>query len=374
MKTSTRALTAGLALLGAGLLAPLAQADTGIKTTFSGFGTLVGTMTDNDKVELISSPTQTKGAAKDFDLGMDSRLGLQGRVEFDPAWSVTGQLIAQRRTDKDFDPQVEWLFGQWSGVQGLDLRLGRVVLPAFLVSDSRFVSYALPGVRVPTMVYGLFPVSSVDGGQALYRQRTGAVNWTFTVSGGNGVRVSDTSENAHLLQASALAEFGDWALRYGYVQGATTLDVLPGMPEVRFREKFHNVAAQYDNGSVFATAEYVMRTTDPQVLNMSGWYVTAGTRLGKWTPYATVSHTSVAGDNEPIAYVMGFPVRLLTSANKAKGVAAGLRYDVATNVALKAEYGHYDGRSPFAFRPPAGGLLTEDHTVNTLSLGLDFVF
>lgn len=368
---------ARLAVLGLGMIGTGAFADTGVKTSFSGFGTLVGSFTDNDDVQVIATPFQTKGADKDLDFGGDSRLGLQGRVEFGNAMSVTGQLIAQRRVSKDLDPEVEWLFGQWSGISGLDLRMGRVVLPAFMISDSRFVSYSLPGVRVPTLVYAMFPGSSVDGLQALYRRKIGPANWSFV--GTYGSASTDSSETKDVTNLGVTAELGDWAFRYGYVQSKATisLDLLPGVIAplpVDFKDKFHDLGVQYDNGTVFGSAEYVVRKTDPKVLDSAGWYVTGGARFGKWTPYATISRTTSADDNEaaaslPIGPGMFAPVILLQSFNKAKGLAAGVRYDVADNIALKAEVGHYKGASPFIFSPG-----TVEAKVNMVSFGLDFVF
>lgn len=366
---------ARLALLGLGMIGTSAFADADVKTSFSGFGTLVGSFTDNDDVLVIATPFQTKGADKDLDFGGDSRLGLQGRVEFGNAMSVTGQLIAQRRVSKDLDPEVEWLFGQWSGISGLDLRMGRVVLPAFMISDSRFVSYSLPSVRVPTLVYAMFPGSSVDGLQALYRRKIGPANWSFIATYGNAS--TDTSETKDVANIGITAELGDWAFRYGYVQSKATitLDLAPGvlpLLPVDFKDKFHDLGVQYDNGNVFASAEYVVRKTEPKVLDSAGWYITGGARFGKWTPYATISRTSAADDNVSAATFA--PVILLKSVNKAKGLSAGVRYDVATNIALKAEVGHYKGASPFIFNAVDSTRRDEEAKVTMVSFGLDFVF
>jgi len=366
---SFKAVSRVTVLLGLGVIGSSVFADSAVKTSFSGFGTLVGTVTDNNDVQVISTPYQLKGADKTLDFGPDSRLGLQGRIEFGNDMSVTGQLIAQRRVSKDFDPEVEWLFGQWSGVSGLDLRMGRVVLPAFMISDSRFVSYSSHGVRVPTLVYAMFPGSSVDGVQALYRQRIGPANWSFIATFGNAS--VDTTESNDVANIGVTAELGDWAFRYGYEQSKATLNISQLGAVVSFDEKFHNLGVQYDNGTVFGGAEYVLRKTEPKYLDSAGWYVTGGARFGKWTPYATVSRTTVANGNLPafIVPVINYPYVLLTPANNAKGVAAGVRYDVATNIALKAEYGRYKGASPFIFTPSG-----VDAKVNTISFGLDFVF
>lgn len=359
--------------LGIGLAAAAgAHAESPIKTSFSGFGTLVGTITDSNDRQFIAGASQSKGADSDFDLGVDSRLGLQGRVDFDPAVSITGQVIAQRAGDKDFDPKVELLYGQYSGLSGLDLRLGRVVLPAFMVSDSRFVSYSLAGVRAPVLVYSMLPSSTADGLQAVYRRRIGPANWTITATTGNTELEAYSSDRIKNIAVSA--EFGDWMVRYGYVQSDQMLSN-PQLGDIPFEDKFHNVGVNYDNGQFFASAEYVVRKNDPGYFDASAWYVSAGARFGKWTPYATFSEQKIKDNNDPVQLTvapgMTIPVVVMSPKNDTKGFALGVRYDVANNVALKAEYGRYDGASNMMFVLPE---TYEREKVNTLSVGLDFVF
>ena len=364
---------AGWLAISLSALASVTHADDSVKTTFSGFGTIVGTTSSNKDFEFKNTVYQTKGVKKSdgLDFGLDSRIGLQGRAEFDPTVSITGQVIAQRNISKNLDPQIEWLYGQWSGVPGLDIRLGRVVLPAFMISDSRFVTYAMPGVRAPVLVYSMFPFSSVDGAQATYRKRLADVNWTLSGSAGK-----DGVQNAkHVKNLTLTAEFGDWTGRYGYVGSQPILDFTAlGLGVITWKDTFHNLGLQYDNGDYFGAAEYVLRKDDPKYFDATAWYVTAGARFGKWTPWATLSRQSfkAGAQGVPIPGAPSFvpPVVLASPANNTKGLAGGIRYDVATNVAFKAEYGRYEGASGILVLPTT----TVKQKINLLSIGLDFIF
>lgn len=362
---------AGWLAISLSTLASVTHADDAVKTTFSGFGTIVGTASSNKDFEFKNTVFQTKGITESdgLDFGLDSRIGLQGRVEFDPTMSVTGQVIAQRNTDKDLDPQIEWLYGQWSGLPGLDIRLGRVVLPAFMISDSRFVTYAMPGVRAPVLVYSMFPFSFIDGAQATYRKRLADVNWTLSGSAGK----DDSGGAKHVKNLTLTAEFGDWTGRYGFVGSQPSLD-LGALGTISWKDTFHNLGLQYDNGDYFGAAEYVVRKTDANYFDSTGWYVTAGGRFGKWTPWATVSRQSfksgAAGVPIPGAPSFVPPVVLASPAKNTKGIAVGIRYDVATNVALKAEYGRYDGASGILVVPQT----TVKQKFDLVSIGLDFIF
>lgn len=121
---------------------------------------------------------QAQGTGTGWDLGLDSRLGLQGVAKFNDEFSVTAQLLGQRRRtgdasaaqpNDDFDAGFEWLFAQYSPTSNFDMRLGRVVLPAFMISDSRNVGFSQPWLRAPLEVYGQMPLTTADGAQVSWR-------------------------------------------------------------------------------------------------------------------------------------------------------------------------------------------------------------
>jgi hypothetical protein len=156
-------------LLGA--QASVAQDD--IKYRISGFGTLGGVITDNGDTGFRTIVGQYDGAGNSLDLGPDSRIALQGSVTYKDSLTATVQILGIRRGVENFDMGFEWAYLQYTGVPGLDLKAGRVVLPAFLVSDSRLVGYASPWLRVSPLVYAMMPLSNVDGGQITYRHSVG---------------------------------------------------------------------------------------------------------------------------------------------------------------------------------------------------------
>ena len=147
--------------------------DTGITTKFNGFGTLAGAVTNTDETQFRQSARVAKGADKSLDLGLDSRLAIQGSIGFANDFTFTTQVVGRRAAEKDFKPAVEWLYAQYSGLPGTDIRVGRVVLPTFMLSDSRDVGYAQTAMRVPTLVYGMLPLTNLDGAQINYRHSVG---------------------------------------------------------------------------------------------------------------------------------------------------------------------------------------------------------
>jgi len=53
------------------------QADSAISTTLSGFGTVGGSLTSDGEYQYRHDSTEFSGAPNSFDVGLDSRLGVQ---------------------------------------------------------------------------------------------------------------------------------------------------------------------------------------------------------------------------------------------------------------------------------------------------------
>lgn len=355
-----------LPLLMALLAGTAWSADRDITTSFSGYGTVAGTFTDRAASEFRTSGAQFTGATDRLTVGLESRLGLQGTVRFGDKFSLTGQALAARRADKDFDIATEWMYGQLNLAPGLDVRLGRVVLPAFFVSDSRYVGYTQPWLRPPEEVYTALPFSSLDGVQALWQKSFGDTVVSAQISHGqtqvdllvNG-NVS-TYKGRDAWNVSLGLEHGDWTARLAQTR-MTVANSLP-IPYDN-HDRFIDAGVQYDNGKAIVLAEWVKRTENDipgfgqPISAITAWYVGAGWRFGDVTPM--VRYARIRDDGG----LNAFP--------KQASVGASLRYELVQNVALKAQWDRYDASSQAAFIAP---LATTGTKVNVVGFGADFVF
>jgi hypothetical protein len=287
-------------------------------------------------------------------------------------------------SNKDFDVGVEWLMAQYAATDTLDLRLGRVVLPAYMISDSRNVTYTQPWLRAPLEVYGAMALTTLDGVQAVWRIPVGGSVFSIQPSYGKShpnQSISSAASGvvfkppyARVTSLNATWEFGNWLARVGQVRSdndKTTLDLAPGfLPAyvVDIKDKFTNFGVQFDNGSAIVMAEYATRRTNNTPANfISGgnkpwaetdhWYVAGGWRFGKWLPmlaYSRITDESAA------------------AAPSQTGIDLSLRYDLMTNVALKAQFSRYQSLDNTVFVTPT--TVANDHKVNVFAAGLDFVF
>lgn len=388
-------LTALLCAMGLGIYASPAKAD--VQYKFSGFGTLGAVKTTNDDTEFRQSIQQYSGATTKVDLGVDSRLAVQGSAIWGNGVTVTAQVLGQRLGDEDFNMGFEWLYAQYTGIEGLDLKAGRVVLPAFLVSDSRLVGYASPFLRVPPLVYGMMPVSHLDGEQITYRHSIGSAVASVQGTFGRATTQARTTTTlpvpflgtyylpstgeakaSGIVSLNATLEWGDWTFRVSQIKDKTLLSQSFYLPpalggglqngDINFHDKFQEMGLQYDDGKIVVMAEHVKRSTsDQQVQDAKSWYIGAGYHFGTVTPYALYSRYkedfTLAADG----------VSAGTSPPKSTGLALGLRYDFATNLALKAEVAKYKNNSLYVFTDSSSPGVA-DKSIKVMSVALDFVF
>jgi len=296
------------------------------------------------------------------DFGVDSRLGLQVNATFNATFSAVGQLLTGRRDGSEM-PQVEWLFVQAAATPWLDVRLGRMVLPTFMVSDTRSVGYAQVWLRAPQEAYQMFPPSSFDGIMANAHTSFGDTNVTLQLSAGKSdtakAYVFDreiTMNYAELYSLNLTAERGNWLVRYGRTSGP---DLKPeGLPFAipQTDDVFSGLGVQYDNGQWVVMSEYLTRRTNTGMFDTNSYYLSAGYRMGAFTPYFISSRMQGKGT---------------VFNTDSRTTAIGLRWDLMKNAALKAQLETVRSDGQFVNAKPA---FYADPTAQVLSVALDFVF
>jgi hypothetical protein len=131
---------------------------------------------------------------------------------------------------------------------------------------------------------------------------------------------------------------------------------------------FVGVGFEYDNFEWFVSAEYttidVKESFNPK---NTAYYVTAGTRLGKFTPHITYQAKDAFNDGK-IKFqdtVASLPAALQPALGGANAglqaatfadysmITLGLRYDIISNTALKAEVTKFDNKLESMLSPDA---------------------
>jgi hypothetical protein len=379
--------------------------------SFSGFGTLGVVHSSEDRADFTSSPLQLKGAgySRDWNPAVDSKIGAQVTATLTPQLSATVQVISEQNYDGTFKPHVEWANIKYQFTADASVRLGRILTPVFLVSDTLKVGYSNPWVRPPVEFYDLVSVSNNDGVDASYRMHLGGlVNTVVATYGRTDVRLPQgTAQTRQAGSISDTAEYGAATAHIFFGRAHLTVDSLSPLIDA-FRQFgpqgesladeysatnipvwFLGVGGMYDPGGWFATAEWGVADLHSVFGRSSAWYVSGGYRVATFTPYLTYAQVkSDSNTSDPGLTASTLPPSLAAPATELnailnaelgshpvqKTISLGLRWDFMQNLDLKLQY---DRIRLGAGSPGTLGNVQPDFrpggSVNVVSIAIDFV-
>ncbi|GGY81726.1 porin [Pseudoduganella plicata] len=395
-------------ILGALSLAQAQAATLGNENlTISGFGTLAAAKSNSEDVR-FNRDNQREGTAGTTTFGLDSNLGLQATYTFNDKISATAQVLTRKMTGDTFTTELAWAFVKYKVTDEFSVRVGRVVVPSFLISDYQNVGYANTMMRPPVEMYGQNKIENADGLDIDWQHSFGDTNVTAQavvgISRGKTYVASNGTEPRYQAGTTGLAisaEHGPVTLRVAHVQvklkspDATTLRSLTntvaavGFPQLAEdmglveakRIAFTSVGLLADWHNIVVQAEYGMRRAkDPVYLtDTNGWYTMAGYRFGKILPYYAHAKYQGKGSNiTPPAALARIPalnaaVTGLMAGGSQSSDTVGVRWDFAKSAALKVQVDRVKDGSTNGFLRPltAAG---RGKGVTVVAAGVDFVF
>ena len=396
------------------LLAPVARASDEPDAplfAFSGFGTLGVLHSSEDQADFTAGALKPKGAGftRAWSAEVDSLIGAQLIFQPSPRFSAVVQVISEQDAFGTYEPHLEWANVQYQFTPDFSIRVGRTVLPPFLLTAARKVGYAYPWIRTPPEVYRLLPISISDGADISYRLHAGGIISTFQANVGS-VDTKDPRGDSKVQNGrgvSYTAERGSLTARVSWQIADITIPSINSLFDA-FRQfgpqgiaiadsndvdkkRFSTVAIgfSYDPGQWFAMSEWGANDTHSVLGKSTAWYVSGGYRFGKVTPYLTYAEGRTDHLSEPGLTVSALPPFLAGSAiglNAALNgilsskpvqntVSIGARWDFATNFDLKLQFDHIDvgrGSTGTFVNIQPGDELGGD--VNLFGASIDFVF
>jgi len=375
------------------------SAGTASAATFdvSGFGTAGFVITDTDKAEFVRG-SQPVGADSSGDVGVDSIAGVQATVHLTDTISGTTQVLLRRLYNDGFELDVPLAFLKAQVNKDFAVRLGRLPLPVFLVSDFRQVGYANTWIRPPVEVYGQVPLDNVDGVDVLYTGDAGPVTFNGQAFYGKtdlSLSAADVSVK-NFWGVNASATVGPLTVRAARTQSKLTLvsaqangliaavrqagfvSLADDLATVDKKSTFTAFGAVLDWHNVIVQAEDTKATIGGYPADSSGRYVLAGYRVDKFTPYAMYAEREVdsAQTSNVIPQVgpllpLAFGVNALLAGQEQNTTSFGVRWDAATSVAVKFQYDHVDPKGAGLFANVKPGF---DGPVNVFGVAVDVVF
>lgn len=366
----------------------------------SGFGTVgVVEKTGLSNWGLIRSTAQ-KGAATGLSAAPDSRLGAQIDWSNDRGWEAAAQGVLLHRADGALSSDaIEQAYVGYRPQANTRIRLGRISPDMFLYSESRNVGYAFTWARPPIDFYAFAPVVAVNGLDVEQRWDMGNSSWRLRATAGmirtsstDGGRSSHPVKVDDILAVGLTRESGGLLLKLSYLQARVGMDLGPEYAALRqgvdnfrnspvpaLREGFTPIgdrlwsggatrylalAAQYDSGPWTFVAEGSRLTVPGSPLGAYRAYASAAWRKDTVTYYAIASRVKPreAALAEPALASPLAPVVGPAAARQAQMLAGyatdavnlfrfdqstvgvGLRWDFASNAALKLQADRFNVR------------------------------
>jgi hypothetical protein len=328
----------------------------------NGFANLIGGITSSDET--------LYGYDDKISFSDESLFAIQLTGDINDKMTATGQIVA--RGKNDYEAKFDWAYLTYQATDNLSISAGRLRLPLFKYSASLDVGYSYHWVNAPRAIYDV-PFNNVDGVRFDYSNYSG--DWEYNAQIALGKVSSSTvdssivADNVALLSVEAVNNW--FKARAVYGTGKTTVtsaavdsalsnvsgftDLFNDLSYSDDSSTFMGVGLEVDTYDWFVTGELTILETEKSFApKRSSYYVTAGLRLDKFTP--SVTYENFDDDEAPkfLDQVEALPipavnkagieglVRVLQAGEKYNVITFGLRYDLDTNVALKADLSKYD--------------------------------
>ena len=407
-----------------------------LELQWSGFGTL-GYAQSNRPYAWQRSVTDEGSFER------DTVMGLQADLRLSTEWSATVQarLAQDGKKDGAWSPTIAWAFVAWRPDNDWLLRAGRFRVPMFLFSETQDIGTAHDMAQLPNDSYSLNPTSDFNGlygthtwqigarelSADLYAGRAGATYRYWLQDGVPGLVAPGPLYNDVQVRAKGLVltlrdpaltmrlgvhqvhvrseDYDVPAANFPYVDLGNGLGywqvtkLLPG-PGLEttdsVRVKVYVAGADWNvDGRWRVIGEAVVFEQDNTAFGVGGkaGYLNVSRRIGKFTPYVTISRTlSAASQREwaqrlrnvdlpaavPGAAMINATQRMAadTTVNwDHRSLALGASYALAPNVKLKGEWMRTRIGAGTGSASLLPGMAYPSHSrIDVLSLNLNFDF
>ena len=378
-----------------------------------GFGTLGLTRSTNREAGFVRDLSQPHGSRGEWRSDTDSLLGLQASWQLSPRMALIAQGVSRYHFGNSHDPQLMSAFLRYEPDGPASLRLGRMPTDFYMYADSRHVGYSLLTVRPSTDFFGLLPFSHLDGadlqlsqpvGDSLLRGRLywGALNEQLPLASRRW-----RLEGSRLLGGNLGVQHGPWPIRLSssvlrFGQDLPIPDVSNGLRQMAAlfpaageaaarlavagsRSHFHSLGLVYDEGplqfqAMLSRAEHASAAFQ----NWEAGYLLLGYRRHQFTPFVGYSwirsqaRTLTSGLPEGLSPALdriqaGFSEVLADSGSDQNTTTLGVRWEIASQMALKFQLDRIRGKSRSLF-PYRDETSRWNGRTDVFSIALDFIF
>ncbi|WP_317932648.1 hypothetical protein [Halioxenophilus sp. WMMB6] len=351
----------------------------------------------------------------DITFSPDSNYGLQISADLGNGLSATGQVTGNG--GESFEAVISWAYISYAFNENVSVQVGRQRQPLFYYSDFIDVGYAYHWIRPPQDL-SANSGDTFDGIQLRWHGAAGSWDFNADVRYGEGeedlVTPDLVATNYSVdMYGAVLKASNSWlVLRASFLNTDTYVEI-PGessvflgpdlQPQLSKEDPinytFIGLAANVNFGNAFVVAEYtygdpedatgvfVFADTDndgtPDTnapVTPSGsdtdaaWYISAGYRLGAFTPHITYGER----EHDYVFSAGSFdPSTLIETTQKSSQITVGVRWDFHPSAAFKLEYLTRSDESDDFYKNNAGIFgqgFGDSLEVDLVSFSVDVIF
>ncbi len=291
----------------------------------------------------------------------DTRIGLQVTGNILHNLSVVGQFVADGDNtvnQQPFNVNADWAYLRYTLRPEIQLRAGRIRVPALFYSENAEVGFTYPWIVLPNEVYGIVPVINVNGISSVSSLALGQSNWVVKSQSFYGSSTNQATAYATLnpnLVSGTVVNFaqdnvygsmmsiGDsiFELRGLYMTYRTTvtaplaLPVCPdGTRQVRCTlvnqagSTFWSAGAKLDIDHFLLIGEYAHRSVAAIISAINSYYVMAAYQFRGFMPNLTYAYAGTTNNATLVASSGQF-------AQVQDSLTLGLDYTINSNLLAK---------------------------------------
>lgn len=197
------------------------------RVNINGFGTFSYSRSTSDK--FYSAFAGRVRDKNNFTSG--SRAGITLNKSFDDHWDFTLQLLAKPDADNELSPQVDIFQMSWRPTSAFSIRVGRIRMPLWMISEYYEVGALIPWIRPPDEVYASLPIEELNGLSLSYRLENAGLTTEFDLYGGAGNMNTEGASSIrgelnNAIGSSLSFTYDFLSFRAAYLQGSFAANIL----------------------------------------------------------------------------------------------------------------------------------------------------
>jgi hypothetical protein len=272
----------------------------------------------------------------------NTKAGLSIQKNFTQEWDLLFQFLAEP-DESDMSLQVDLAQATWRPNSSITVRVGKIRLPIWMISDYFDVGVLYPWIRPPAEVYDTQPGNSIYGGDFGYNFELGPVVLDLDVYGG-GAKYSSKGNTLvegdiqNILGVSLSGRNDFLTVRGSYAQGSfsSTITgdatdslgtVIPGVgtTEVKVRRdfnlgtaKFLSIGLKSEWRNTLFMAEYASQgSSNEKLRDIDMYYVTGGYYFVDKKYLLHVTHSEITKRDSTETILTGTQESFIVGANYA---------------------------------------------------------